>query len=132
MEEISEIRAARGGRRPFPDLPWLCVDAAGEVGIFISAGFGPIPLDIFTSIDKYAKALPAIKTMIESGSFYIYDYIDVGWYEERKPYERIRMPFASVRDNVSPLDFPHVRMSEVRFADAAQVIIEDFFGRLNL
>jgi hypothetical protein len=132
MVDLSEIEAARDGRRPFPDLSWLCVDAAGDVGIFISAGFGPVPLEIFASVDDYARAWPIIEGMIESGSFYVYDYVGVGWYEPRKAYDRIRVPFATVRDNASMQVFPHVRICGVRFADAESVVIEDFFDRLNV
>lgn len=132
MTEISEIEAARDGLRPFPDLPWICVDAVGDVAIFVSAGFGPIPSEIFASIEAVARALPVIESAIPCGSYYVYDYVDAGWYERRKAYQRIRVPFATVRNNEAMIRLPHARAPHVRFAECESVIVEDQFERINV
>jgi hypothetical protein len=52
----NDFRAAAEGMRPFSDLEWFAVDSAGHVGVFCSAGFGAIPLEIFVDEKSYLAA----------------------------------------------------------------------------
>jgi hypothetical protein len=128
---IPELEAARDGQRPFSDLPWLCRDAAGEIAVFESAGFGQIPSEVFASLDAYLAALPKISEALADRSHFIFDYQDAGWLDRSKAYVLVSSPLP-LAARVDLRSCPQAVCEAVRFSEIQQFRIDDYFQRTNV
>lgn len=119
-----EFIDARAGRRPFMDLPWVAVDSADEIGIFLSGGFGQIPRHIFSSYENYAASLSVVDLAVKKGWHYVFAYPSLGMLDRTTPYRRVSVPSSCRSGSLSLLVCPHVVCEGLLFEHVDSLLID--------
>lgn len=99
----SDFDQALKGIRPYADLSWFAIDPTGHLGVFLSAGFGAIPISVLKYPDLHKAVYERIfgysdtesRDIVDIASAigcYIYDWDGPIWLDEMIPYTRIHFP----------------------------------------
>jgi hypothetical protein len=59
--------SAAQGRRPTSDFEWYAVDRKGQLAFLTSAGFGPVPMQVFRSKEAYCRAADYFRSLPDRG-----------------------------------------------------------------
>jgi hypothetical protein len=112
-------------RFPGLEFDWFALDAAGNIGLFSSAGFGPVPTTVqlhFQMHDHAATHLdwraPEVwKACAEQGLF-VFD-----WQHWNGPYLKLEQPLgeldAAFKDQI--LQIPQLTVFDLHFGEVASI-----------
>ena len=100
IEHIREAyEFAREGSHPSHDFAWYAVDSQGLVGMFFTAGFGPVPVEMFAcGWDIYLRGFEELESPLfgEPVTTIGYDRLGFYCYDHREWdsdfYDRIAVP----------------------------------------
>jgi len=126
-----EFIDAREGRRPFMDLPWVAVDSADQIGIFLSGGFGQIPRHVFRSYENYESSMDVVEAAIAGGWHYVYDYPSLGVLDRTVPYRRVAIPSGDPKGALSLVVCPHVICDGILFEHTDALLVDEHFPETN-
>ena len=113
------------------DLPWVAVDSADQIGIFLSGGFGQIPRRIFQSYENYLASLDVVDLAIKSGWHYVFDYPSLGVLDRAVPYRRVAGLSNDRKGALSLLICPHVICEGALFEHMDSLLIDTHFDDTN-
>lgn len=135
------------GSRPGAELDWYAVDAKGQIGCFITAGFALVPKLVFRDKETLWKIYnhfyqePEDYSMIRKTSSLL-EY-DVSLYAERglysydnpsdidKPYELIRLPKEPIHISTLPIEIQDwlepLSIRELNFNDSPKIDMNKYF-----
>ena len=129
------------------EFDWPGVDQYGHVAVFISWGWGPLPVGVGQHLDEVDAAmeriqeLPAIEPPSTARSdvghlspfweyaakgFYVYHWDGGGAYDESRRYDRYFAPTVPINVSQLPADLQavaHFAAFTVPFADAPEITI---------
>src|SRR5438094_7486331 len=54
--------------RPGEEVDWLAVDRNGRVGLFSSAGYGPVPVSVAAQLDRVERAVGKVNSLAVVGT----------------------------------------------------------------
>jgi hypothetical protein len=149
-QQLTETAASVGWA---PDIDWFAADGDGHLGVFATAGLGPVPTPVLRDPRGLVAVLEAVETIravefkpqgfvqapASLGAFG-FDYSGsgkrMGQYVARHPYERLaELPAEPLSIESLGADATEylkgVLFSQLCFAESPEIVVEDAFADLH-
>jgi hypothetical protein len=116
-------------RFPGLEFDWFAVDATGNIGLFSTAGFGPVPIEVQTHFQEYDRVaahidwrVPEVWQESAKHGLFVFD-----WQHWEGPYLKMEQPVSEVEAAFKQqiLQIPNLLVFDVIFSEVQSVEVEE-------